>query len=118
MLWDIQQSHHIQQAEMSAHRAETKAERSAGQLDDVKRQVEHLSLACQAMWELLREYAGMREEHIEAKILEIDGRDGKIDGKIATLILSCANCGNPTNTKRQYCVICGASVARPHQFEG
>lgn len=117
MHWDFDQGGNFH-AEMSASRAEMKADRHAGQLDDTKRQVERLSLACQAMWELLREYSGMSEEHIEAKILEIDGRDGKVDGKIATLILTCSSCGNPTNSKRQYCVICGAPVERPHQFEG
>ncbi len=103
---------------MAAHRAQTKADRSAGEVSDLKQQVERLSLACQAMWELLRDYSGMSEEHIESKILEIDGRDGRVDGKIATLILTCTACGKPTNSKRQFCVLCGARVERPHQFEG
>ena len=45
------------------------------------------------MWELLREHSELSENDIENKILEIDNRDGRIDGKIATQTKTCQACG-------------------------
>ena len=38
--------------------------------------VDHLALACQAMWELLRGQVGVTEEQLLAKMKEVDLRDG------------------------------------------
>ncbi len=59
----------------------------------------------------------LTEDDIEAKILEIDGRDGRVDGKIATKITNCTACGRPTNSRRGSCVMCGVPLKREHQFE-
>ena len=96
----------------------SKADRYATDIADISRKVDRLSLACQAMWELLRDRSELTEDDIEAKILEIDGRDGRVDGKIATKLVDCAACGRPTNSRRGSCVMCGAPLKRDHQFEG
>lgn len=118
MLWEVYQQTKIAGAERAAERAQSKADRYADDIASIKRHVDRLSLACQAMWELLRDHSDLSEEHIEAKILEIDARDGKIDGKIGTQLVDCPNCGRPTNSRRASCVICGAPFKREHQFEG
>lgn len=79
--------------------------------------LERLQLACQAMWELIRDRTQLTEQDLENKILEIDVRDGKIDGQISTQALECHACGRPTNSKRATCVICGAPLNRQHKFE-
>lgn len=118
MLWEAYQHTKIAGAELTAERAMSKADRYSDDIADINRHVERLSLACQAMWELLREHSGLTEADIEAKILEIDARDGRVDGKIASRVLNCPSCGKATNSKRSSCVICGAPIKRPHQFEG
>jgi len=54
---------------------------------------------------------------IENKILEVDLRDGRTDGKMATQLLDCPACGKRTNSRRSICVMCGAPLERPHKFE-
>lgn len=117
MIWEAYQQTKIAGAEQTAERALSKADRYAADIADVRRQVERLSLACQAMWELLRDRSDITEEDLEAKILEIDARDGRVDGKIATTMTTCSSCGRPTNSRRGSCVICGATLKREHPFE-
>lgn len=118
MIWEAYQQTKIAGAERAAERAESKANRQSDDLAALKRHVDRLSLACQAMWELLRDGSELTEDDIEAKILEVDARDGRVDGKIAMQALECPNCGRPTNSKRSSCVICGAPFRKLHQFEG
>ena len=50
-----------------------------GQLED---ELARLKLVCAAVWELMRERAKLTENDLLAKVAEIDGRDGVIDGKL------------------------------------
>lgn len=118
MLWEAYQYKKIGDAERAADRAEAKAERYNDDIHSIKRQVDRLSLACQAMWELLRDRSDLTEQDIESKILEIDGRDGRVDGKMGMQLLNCHQCGKATNSTRSICIMCGAPLSRPHQFEG
>lgn len=118
MIWEAYQQTKIAGAERTAERAMSKADRYAADIANISRQVDRLSLACQAMWELLRDRSDLTEDDIEAKILEIDGRDGRVDGKIATKLTNCTACGRPTNSSRGSCVMCGAPLKREHQCEG
>ena len=119
MIWHLyDQQKKIAGTERKAERAMSKADRYAADVAVIRRQVDRLSLACQAMWELLRDRSDLTEEDIEAKILEIDARDGRVDGKFATKLTNCSSCGRPTNSRRDSCVMCGAPLKREHQFEG
>ena len=117
MIWEAYQQTKISEAERTADRAMSKADRYAGDIADIRRQVDRLSLACQAMWELLRDRSDLTEDDIEAKILEIDGRDGRVDGRIAIKPTICPACGRPTNSTRGSCVMCGAPLKKEHLFE-
>ena len=83
----------------------------------LQRRLDRLSLGCQAMWELLRDRAGITEEELAQKILEVDLRDGKTDGRMSTQITDCPKCGANTNSKRTVCVMCGAPLPVSHSFE-
>ncbi len=118
MLWEAYQQRRIAGAERTAESAEAKVDRSAKMVEDLQRQVERLSLACQAMWELLRQCSDLTEDDLEKKILEIDGRDGCVDGKIGLQALDCPACGRKTSSKRNSCIMCGAPIKRPYPFAG
>ena len=118
MLWETYQQTRIAEAERTAEGAEAKADRYARTVEDLQRHVERLSLACQAMWELLRECSNLTEEDLEKKILEVDGRDGRVDGKMGNQVLDCPACGRKTSSKRNACVMCGAPIKRASQFAG
>jgi hypothetical protein len=118
MLWESYQQPGIAAAERAAENAEAHVERCANTVKELQRQVERLSLACQAMWELLRGCSDLTEEDLEKKILEVDARDGCVDGKIGVQALDCPSCGRKTSSKRDSCIMCGAPVKRPHPFAG
>lgn len=117
MLWQIHTQSQVSATRRTANNAASKVDRVANDLTAMQRHLDRLSLACQAMWELVRENTNLTEQDIESKILEIDGRSGQIDGKINTQRLNCSSCGSPTNSKRPTCVMCGAPIRRPHRFE-
>lgn len=116
MIWDSYHTRRNQSAQSSNEKAKRKADRFSEDIADLRQHTERLSLACQAMWELLRDFSDLTEEHIENKILEIDARDGKADGRMSPQLLDCWECGRPTNSSRRACVMCGAPIDRPHQF--
>jgi hypothetical protein len=118
MLWEAYQETRIAGAERAAESAESKVERYARTTEDLQRHVDRLSLACQALWELLRERSDLTEDELERKMLEIDGRDGAVDGKITAQPLDCPSCGRKTNSKRAVCIMCGAPIKRPYPFGG
>jgi len=118
MIWDLYQQKGINEARSTATSASHKVDRQKEQLNDLLRHIDRLSLASQAMWELLRDYSDLTEEHLEAKMLEIDGRDGKVDGKMSATTFDCPHCGRPTNSRRDNCVMCGAPLPRQHKFGG
>ncbi len=117
MIWDLYQQQQIDTAGQTADRAISKAERHVNDIDNLQRHVERLSLASQAMWELLQQWAGITEAELETKMIEIDARDGRIDGKMGTAPINCPSCGRTTSSTRDTCVMCGAPTRRKHQFE-
>jgi hypothetical protein len=115
MIWEAYQQNKIAEA---AETTQSGPGRVADDLAATRRHVDRLALACQAMWEIMRDRSNLLEQDIEAKMLEIDARDGRLDGKITTQVLKCSSCGSTTNSKRFSCVICGTVIERPSKFEG
>lgn len=122
-LWDLRQSGQIHGLQRDTAQAGSKAERAENKIDDFRRtterQIEHLTLMCQAMWELLGEQAGVTEAQLRAKVADIDTRDGRADGKISPSVFPCPSCGANCNSARQICTMCGEDLKKhkPHLFE-
>lgn len=95
-----------------------KPERYTDDMLQLRRHVDRLTLACQAMWELIRDRGLATEAELEEKVLEVDLRDGKADGRIASQVITCPSCGSNTNSRRTQCVMCGAPLKKEHLFEG
>lgn len=117
MIWNLYQQRQIWDAQQKTQQASNKVENQANTVSQLKRENERLTLACQSMWELLRDHLGFTDEHLEAKILEVDARDGQVDGKIGPQTVDCPSCGHKTNTMRETCLMCGAPVQSKHVFE-
>ena len=118
MLWESYQQNRLIAAESIAESDEAKVDRNTQALTNLQRQMDRMALACQALWEILRERTDITEEDLESKMLEIDGRDGSVDGKIGMQALDCPSCGRKTSSRRDTCVMCGAPVKSPHTFGG
>ena len=112
--WDVVQHFQINKIRQSAEIVGNKVDSLNARKDNTKQDIEELTLACQAMWELLRDHLGFTDEHLKAKILEIDARDGVVDGKIGAEIIDCPHCGQKASTIKPNCVYCGGTLPSSH----
>ena len=108
---DSHQYHQINRAQADVAKTQNKVQRQDDEIQKLHKQVDKISLANQAMWELLRERNGLTDDDIIGKMEEIDLRDGSIDGKIGVQVLDCPKCGRKTNSRRRTCVFCGTVTA-------
>ncbi len=76
----------------------------------LERQVGRLALASIAMAEILRDHLGISGEVIEAKILEIDLRDGRLDGTVHPQAKTCKDCGRVSGPMSTTCIYCGTPL--------
>ena len=106
----------LEQAKMRASRAGQDASRAKLSVEQLSEAIDHLSLACMAMWELLRERTGATDEDLAQHIMEIDLRDGSLDGKLRRQPIECGSCGRKNNAKRTACLYCGASQGGQDAF--
>jgi hypothetical protein len=79
--------------------------------------IDRLALISQALWELVRAKADLCDKDIEARIAEIDARDGRIDGRITGRPANCPKCARPVHTRHRVCLYCGAAVHDGHLVE-
>lgn len=86
------------------------------QLDLLTDRVERLTLASQALWELLKEKHGLTETELKERMEEIDARDGAIDGRIGQETVTCPSCGRLTITRGAQCQFCRGPVEGSHTF--
>ena len=62
----------------------------------------------QALWELLRDKAGLTEDELNDKLYEIDMRDGQLDGKNQrSQPIKCPNCSRTVSPRHAACIYCG-----------
>jgi hypothetical protein len=84
----------------------------AGRVRALEEQIGRLRLVNQALWELIRDRTGLDKFVLEQKIEEIDGRDGRVDGKMTDIGLRCPHCGRVSNSKHGKCLYCGLEFER------
>lgn len=120
-LWDIVQQIQINEANRTAGYAKdssrSNSDRIHNEVQRLEAKIDTLAIISQAMWEILREKTGLTEKDIEAKIAEIDIRDGRQDGKITGKPTQCPACDRPTHTRLKACPYCGTALNKPHVVE-
>ncbi|TVP16082.1 hypothetical protein [Shewanella sp. KCT] len=107
-IYDIFQNFRINDLAREAGQAKSHARANEVSLQGLQDQIDHLSMVCLAMSELLEEI-GFNKEMLVAKIQEIDLRDGKLDGKF-TPAIHCSGCGRKLAPRHVTCLYCGAKV--------
>ena len=107
-LYDFFQNFRISEVSRDAGQAKSHARANEVSLRGLQDQIDHLSMVCLAMSELLEEI-GFNKEMLLAKIQEIDLRDGKLDGKY-TPSIDCSGCGRTLAPRHVTCLYCGTRV--------
>lgn len=120
-LWDIVQQIQINEASRTAGYAKdtsrSNSDRIHQEVQRLEAKIDTLAIISQALWEVVREKTGLTEKDIEARIAEIDIRDGRKDGKITGKPTQCPACERPTHTRLKACPYCGTSLIKTHIVE-
>jgi hypothetical protein len=96
--------------------ASQKARRDTRDLEQeirvLEQRVGRLALTSIALAEILRDQLGISGEVIEAKIREIDLRDGKLDGTFRPSVITCKECGRVSSPMSATCIYCGTPLTK------
>ena len=85
--------------------------------NEVKWQVNKLTLINRALFELLHEKFGLTEAELVAKMTEIDIRDSHQDGCFANAgPIACEACGKTYSRHHNHCLYCGHVNATTSPF--
>jgi hypothetical protein len=116
LLWDNDLTQAA--AAHSAYTAAGAANRAASATDFLAVRMDRMVLAVTAMWSLLREKTSLTEEDLEARVRELDLRDGRLDGKIARQPVQCSSCRRPLSPRHASCFYCGGEIDRSSALDG
>jgi hypothetical protein len=88
------------------------APETAGEVGQLRADVERLYFITEALWRILREKNGLDDNEIIRQIAMIDLEDGKLDGRKAKAPpQQCPKCGRTLARQRTTCMFCGELIA-------
>ena len=93
----------------SAHADRSRAHEAA---DVLRMDIDRLLMITEALWSILKEQHGYEDNELIKRIVQIDMRDGKLDGRLpVSPPTPCPNCGRILGKNRPICSYCGEPVA-------
>lgn len=111
MLWDLIQQAQIGEAKSDAMEAQQTSRLLQIRVQSLEENFERLSLASMAISEILCDRLGITHAEIEARVQEIDLRDGKLDGRLRPATNDCPQCHHTNVAHRRKCLYCGETLA-------
>ena len=109
-LYDVFQNFRMDGIRKNVDSTDIKSSGNRSSISELQDQVDHLSLVCQAMCELMAEI-GFNKDMMVAKIQEIDLRDGKLDGKLSKTH-NCDKCERALSPRHLKCMYCGTAISK------
>ncbi len=86
-------------------------------VDRLEREVNHLALICEGLWNLLKEKHGYSDADLVSKVTAVDLKDGRLDHRKApTGPRQCPKCHRVVLRYQASCLYCGEAFA-PALFE-
>ena len=85
-----------------------------GKMKELEAKFSRLQLSFNALWELIREQTRLTDADLEARMNEIDMRDGRADGAITETPLRCPACQRVSSSRHWKCLCCGQELERPY----
>jgi len=86
-------------------------------IETLLRHIRFISLANEAMLEIMGEKLGVLESDVAKKMEEIDARDGRPDKRMSSRPVECPRCKWINDSSRPACIYCGAPVEAGEFFE-
>jgi len=80
-----------------------------GDLAALEQKFDRIALMTIALTEIVQERLGIESKEVEAKLREIDERDGKLDGRLSPpkSLKTCPVCSRINGGTRTNCLYCG-----------
>lgn len=97
-LYDIRQNQRISKAQTENKRTARTVQESQESIEELRQSVQKLSLACQAMWQLLQTNSGLSEQDLLEALQNIEDKNAA---------QNCAKCGRVQQSKKPNCLYCG-----------
>jgi hypothetical protein len=108
LLWDLQQHQKIEETSNAIEGIKQDAVELGEKLYiPYFKELNKLTLVCQAMWSLIEERTDLTEKDLQNRVTELDLKDGKLDGKYTTPPVECPKCGAKICKKFNRCLFCG-----------
>lgn len=100
-------------ASAMAAEARSQASSAASRVAALEEDVNHLFMIVESLWGILKEQHGFDHADLLKSVIEIDMRDGKLDGKTAKQAApDCVHCGRKMMGRRPVCIYCGKPSLR------
>ena len=80
------------------------AREALSRADEVEARLNRALLALEALWEVAQERWGVTETELADRIVEIDLRDGRLDGRSKRPPTSCPNCDKVISKRFPRCL--------------
>ena len=94
-----------------ANAAQSEAARATTAVQRAEFDIERLLMITEALWTILKEQHGYTDEELQKRVMQIDLRDGKLDGRVAPdAPAKCPKCDRPLAKKRPRCIYCGTET--------
>lgn len=116
LFWRRSQSRELSDAWDKQRDATRHSELVSADCRHLEHQVDRLLLISRALWEILAQTQGVKEEDLVAKMKEIDLRDGHLDGKQSSLPMDCPVCHHRLHPRNHWCLYCGAKIETADPF--
>jgi len=92
----------------AANEAGEKARHAISEIEELRRDVDLLSMIAQALWLVLKDEHGYDDETLRKKVMEIDLKE-RHDAKEGGVAPGpCPGCGRPLARRHAHCIYCGA----------
>ena len=100
-------------ASATAHEAASAARQAKSQVEGLEQDVERLLMITEALWSILKEVHGYDDRELFRRVVDIDMRDGRLDGKVAKKEApNCPHCGRKMIGAKPMCLYCGKHSIR------
>ena len=96
--------------------AVTKAHEAQQQTEELRSQVDRLQMICEGMWTIIKTHTAATDEDLARLVEQIDLRDGKINGKTASIPQNCSSCGRVVSVRTLVCLYCGKQNSKSSVF--
>ena len=74
-------------------------------------QIERLMLITEALWTLLKEKHGYDEQELLRRVVQLDMKDGRLDGRVAVSPPEpCPKCQRTVSRRSVRCMFCGEPI--------